>query len=100
MVKQLKQNMLVPYIAIAFILLSFFLQPFPEFIKGYGRILVSESILLTDYVSVGGIGPALFNSGTLMLISYIIIRKLDLRVTGSIFAGLNSAKGIRANFLM
>jgi len=88
MVKQLKQNMLVPFIAIAFILLSFFLQPFPEFIKGYGRILVSESILLTDYVSVGGIGPALFNSGTLMLISYIIIRKLDLRVTGSIFAGI------------
>lgn len=93
MVKQLKQNMLVPYISIAFILLSFFLQPLSEFVSGYGRILISKSILLTDYVSVGGIGPALFNSGTLMLISYILIRKLDLRVTGSIFAGILTIGG-------
>jgi len=85
--------MLVPYIAIGFIILSLFLQPLSEFFKGYGRILVSESILLTDYVSVGGIGPALFNSGSLMLISYILIRKLDLRVTGSIFAGILTIGG-------
>jgi len=85
--------MLVPYIALGFIILSLFLQPLSEFFKGYGRILVSESILLTDYVSVGGIGPALFNSGSLMLISYILIRKLDLRVTGSIFAGILTIGG-------
>ena len=93
MVTRLRHNMLVPYIAIGFILLSLFLQPLSEFFKGYGRILVSESILLTDYVSVGGIGPALFNSGSLMLISYILIRKLDLRVTGSIFAGILTIGG-------
>jgi hypothetical protein len=93
MVTRLRHNMLVPYIAIGFIILSLFLQPLSEFFKGYGRILVSESILLTDYVSVGGIGPALFNSGSLMLISYILIRKLDLRVTGSIFAGILTIGG-------
>ena len=93
MVTRLRHNMLVPYIALGFIILSLFLQPLSEFFKGYGRILVSESILLTDYVSVGGIGPALFNSGSLMLISYILIRKLDLRVTGSIFAGILTIGG-------
>ena len=93
MKKHLKQNMLVPYISLSFIILSLFLQPLSEFINGYGRIMVSTSILLTDYVSVGGIGPALFNSGSLMLISYVLIKKLDLRVTGSIFAGILTIGG-------
>lgn len=93
MYEKLRHSMLIPYIAGLFILISFFMQPFPEFIRGYGRILVSESILLTDYVAVGGVGPALFNSGTIMLISYIFIRKIDLRVTGSIFAGIMTIGG-------
>jgi len=91
--KKILHNMLVPYISIGFIILSLFLQPFSEFLKGYGNIIVSESILLTDYVSVGGIGPALFNSGTLMLLSYFIVKKLNLRVTGSIFAGILTIGG-------
>lgn len=93
MVKQLRENMLVPYIAMGFIILSLFLQTPAKFISGYGKILVSTSILLTDYVSVGGIGPALFNSGSLMLISYILVRKLVLRITGSIFAGILTIGG-------
>jgi len=91
--KRLTQSMLIPYISSAFIILSLFLQPLSEFFNGYGRILVSKSILLTDYVAVGGMGPALFNSGSLMLITYFIIRKLDLRVTGSIFAGIMTIGG-------
>ncbi len=91
--KTILHNMLVPYLSISFIIFSLFLQPFSEFLSGYKKIITSESILLTDYVSVGGIGPALFNSGTLMLLSYLIIRKLDLRVTGSIFAGILTIGG-------
>ncbi len=91
--KTILHNMLVPYLSIGFIIFSLFLQPFNEFLNGYKMIITSESILLTDYVSVGGIGPALFNSGTLMLLSYLIIRKLDLRVTGSIFAGILTIGG-------
>ncbi len=91
--KRLTQSMLIPYISSAFIILSLFLQPLSEFFNGYGRILVSKSILLTDYVAVGGMGPALFNSGSLMLITYFFIRKLDLRITGSIFAGIMTIGG-------
>jgi hypothetical protein len=85
--------MLVPYLAIAFIIISLFLQPLSVFFEGYKEILLSESILLTDYVHVGGLGPALFNSGTLMLIAYAIVRKLGLKVTGSIFAGILTIGG-------
>lgn len=86
--ERIKHNMLIPYVSSAFIALSLFLQPLSDFLIGYRDILLSDSILLTDYVEVGGIGPALFNSGTLMLLSYIIVRRLDLRITGSLFAGI------------
>jgi len=85
--------MLVPHVATFFIVLSFFLQPFSEFLAGYRDILLSDSILLTDYVFVGGMGPALFNAGTLMLLSYVIVRRLDLRISGSIFAGIYTIAG-------
>lgn len=93
MIETIKRNMLVPYIAILFLTLSLFLQPLPELLEGYIQILVSESILLTDYVAVGGIGPALFNSATLMLLSYYFVKKQGLRISGSIFAGIMTIGG-------
>ena len=93
MKKRIKNHLLIPYVSIAFIIISLVLQPFGEFITGYIHILTSESILLTDYIVVGGEGPALFNAGSLMLLTYLIIRKLDLRVTGSIFAGILTIGG-------
>jgi hypothetical protein len=93
MKSRLRHNMLVPYIASLFMILSLFLQPFSEFLVGYKNILISESILLTDYVVIGGIGPALFNSGSLMLLCYILVRIIDMKMTGSIFAGILTIGG-------
>lgn len=93
MAKTIKNNLLIPYIAMAFIVISFFLQPFSSFLDGIWAITTSESILLTDFVAVGGEGPALFNSGLLMLVSYVFIRRLDLRISGSIFAGILTIGG-------
>ena len=89
----IKNNLLVPYIAISFIILAIFLQPLGDLINGFYMIQISESILLTDFVAVGGIGPALLNSGLLMLFSFILMKKLDLRITGSIFAGILTIGG-------
>jgi len=91
--KHISNNLLLPYIGISFIILAFVLQPLPELINGFYLIQISESILLTDFVAVGGIGPALLNSGLLMTISYLFIKKLDLRVTGSIYAGILTIGG-------
>ena len=93
MVNKMKEHLLVPYISILFIVLSFFLQSPLDFINGYYHILISESILLTDYVVIGGIGPTLFNSGSLMLLSYLLVKKLGLKVNGSIFAGILTIGG-------
>lgn len=91
--KWLKESMLLPIIACLLIVSSFFFQSFGDFVEGYYQILISESILLTDFVEVGGIGPTLFNSGSLMLLSYILVRKLDIKITGSIFAGIMTIGG-------
>ncbi len=91
--KTIRHNMLVPYLSIFMMLLGIFLQPLDIFLDGLLKITLSPSILLTDYVALGGHGPALFNSGLLMILAYLIIRKLDLRVTGSIFAGILTIGG-------
>lgn len=93
MKKAIQETLLVPYLAILFIVISLFLQTPSEFISGYIEILKSESILLTDYVVIGGIGPTLFNSGSLMLLSYLLVKKLGLRINGSIFAGILTIGG-------
>jgi hypothetical protein len=86
-------TMMIPHIAIAMMIIGVLLQPLPAFWEGYIDILTSTSILLTDYIAVSGVGPTLFNAGSLMLLSYIIVKKLSLPITGSIFAGLFTILG-------
>ena len=93
MKQHIKNTLLVPHIAILFIVHSLILQPFRELINGFYNIQINQSILLTDYVAVSGLGPALLNSGILMGLSYLFIRKLDLKMTGSIFAGILTIGG-------
>jgi len=91
--EKMKQSMLIPVVIVLYIGTSIFLQPFPEFVDGYTKILLSDSLLLTDYIYLGGLGPTLFNAGTLMLFTYLIVRKLKLRITGAIFAGILTIGG-------
>jgi len=91
--RHFEQNLMVPYLAGLFLVVSLLLQAPQEFLEGLVAIQLSESILLTDYVAVGGVGPALFNSGALMLLTYLLIRKFDLRITGAIFAGILTIGG-------
>ena len=69
------------------------MQPFHVFLEGYFSILFSKSVLLSDYMTIGGLGPTLFNSGSLMLLSYGIVRTLDMRISGALFAGILTIGG-------
>ncbi|PAT01286.1 hypothetical protein CI105_07455 [Candidatus Izimaplasma bacterium ZiA1] len=93
MKKKLRKNMLIPYIGSGLILLAFILDSPVNIFNGYKVILLSQSILLTDYLLIAGIGATLLNSGLLILVSYLIIKKLDLRVTGPLFAGILTIGG-------
>lgn len=88
-----RKNMLIPEISIVFIVLSLFLQPLQELIDGFFRIQTSKSVLLSDFVVIGGEGPALLNSGLLMLISFLFVKRLNIRISGPIFAGILTIGG-------
>lgn len=79
-------------IALAFIVLAFiFDRPYDIFL-GYKEIILSSSILITDYLSFS-IGAAFFNAGSLLLIYLIFIKLLDIRISGPVFAGLLAILG-------
>lgn len=60
---------------------------------GYLEILQSPSVLITDYLAVGGLGATLFNVASIMLINIVMLRMLKLKMSGPIFAGLLTIAG-------
>lgn len=77
-----------------FILLSSFLFNTPrDIIMGMKKIILSPSILLTDYMKLANIGSALFNSSLLMLISLIIARINKISMKGPVIAAIFTIGG-------
>ena len=88
----------VPYFiiciyALVLILVSFMLSPVEEIFRGFWNILLSPSNLITDYMEIGGIGAAFFNSGLVTLISGIILKRLYTHVTGPLIAAVFTVSG-------
>ncbi|HHU03192.1 MAG TPA: DUF1576 domain-containing protein [Christensenellaceae bacterium] len=70
-----------------------FLGSFREIIDGILKIIVSPSILITDYFVLCGIGASLVNSGTLMLLSTLIAQISKARMSGSLIAAIFTVGG-------
>jgi len=70
-------------VALAFV----FQQPASLF-RGFFRILFSSSVLITDYIAVGGLGAALFNAGVIGLVSLLSLRIARAELNGAAVAGL------------
>lgn len=64
-----------------------------EIITGMKNILKAPSILVTDYMAIGNIGSALFNSGLLMLIAVFIVWKNKVEMNGPIMASIFTIGG-------
>lgn len=90
----LRKRMLISILIVIFFCLSFVVDSPRNLWNGYVNILKSESILVTDYLAIGGLGATLFNVATILLFNYlIIIHLMKLKITGPIFAGLLSIIG-------
>ncbi len=59
-----------------------YLQPIDELFQGLYNILTSTSVLITDYMVVGGVGPALVNGALVGLIGFILIKINKVPMTG------------------
>lgn len=85
--EEVKYKVLFLYSSI--ILLSAFLFNTPvEIFEGMKRIVLSPSILLTGYISVGNLGSAFFNSGLLLLIALFITKINKVSISGPIIASI------------
>lgn len=88
-----KQNRIIAGLLFAFLIIIISLEPFGTLMANYWKILISPSILLSDYLEVGGLAATLFNVFTTLLFNLILIRMLKLNFTGPIFAVLLTIVG-------
>ncbi len=63
-------------------------QPSLSLLKGFWLIQINETGLITDPVATGGVGAALLNAALVLLLSTLLIRKMNLPFTGAAFACL------------
>ena len=89
-----KVKFIVVFIYATLVLLSSFVfNNSHEIISGMNKILQAPSILVTDYMAIGNIGSALFNSGLLMLIAVFIVWKNKVEMNGPIMASIFTIGG-------
>lgn len=82
-----KYKILFMYASIIFLSAFFFNTP-GEIFSGVKNIITSPSILLTDYIEVGNLGAAFFNSGLLLLIILSITKFNNIHISGPIIASV------------
>ncbi len=64
-----------------------------NFINDYYNILSSPAILVTDFLEVGGIGPAFINVALIGFFNIYLLRRFKMRINGLIIAALMTVMG-------
>lgn len=92
------QFFLKPWLALILMFLilfatAFYFDDLSTIYEGYLAILQSPSILISDYLEIGGLGATLFNVATILLINVVMISVLKMPLSGPIFAGIMTIAG-------
>lgn len=87
------KKMFLPFVIIILFGMAFLFETPQELFSGYLEILKSPSILISDYLYIGGISATLFNVATIMLINIALLTALKLKMNGPIFAGILTIAG-------
>ncbi|MEG0327508.1 MAG: DUF1576 domain-containing protein [Erysipelothrix sp.] len=86
-----KTNRLLLIFSCTMIIFSFIIDSSQSLLLGMKNIILSSSILITDYIAIGGIGAAILNASLLSLFASILIDRSEADMSGI---------GIGAVFLM
>ena len=92
-VEFLKKRMLLPILFVFLFAMAFVFDSPKEIWQGYLRILQSPSVLISDYLRIGGLGATLFNVATIILFNVLMLRYYKFKMTGPIFAGVLTIAG-------
>ena len=88
LINYLHHDLYAELFGVLLIIAAFFVSAPTDVISGFGEILISPSILLTDYVYVGGLGATLLNVGIMLLVNIFMIKRLKLAMSGPVYACL------------
>ncbi|NLJ89846.1 MAG: DUF1576 domain-containing protein [Clostridiales bacterium] len=87
----------VELVVLAYILIIFIvgltMQPVGELVDGLGKIIKAPGVLVTDYMVVASIGPALVNAALVSLIGYSMIVLSKVPFTGYSIAAVFTLLG-------
>jgi hypothetical protein len=75
------------------IITGFLMEPSMELLRGVLLIIEDPDYLISDYIGVGGMGAAFFNSGFLSLIIGILFLTQKTRITGISVASIFTVAG-------
>lgn len=90
--EKLKYRIIAGY-SLLILLTSFLFNSPKEVISGLGRIVISPSLLLSDYMVIGNIGSSMANAGILMLISLYVAKKNGALLNGPLIAAIFTIGG-------
>ena len=88
-----KRYLLAYLFGIYLIITAFILDKPSNIFLGMERIILSPDNLITDYIEVGGLGAAFFNSGLLTIISVILIHRTGAVLNGPLLAAIFTVSG-------
>ncbi|MBC7319045.1 DUF1576 domain-containing protein [bacterium] len=73
--------------------MGFLLSPIEEIGVGLLNILKSPSILITDYIAIGGLGATFINAGLVGLVGVVVAYLSGVKVSGLVIAGVFTMSG-------
>jgi hypothetical protein len=85
--------MLIPLIFGILLILAFTIEPLDQMLQGFVNILLSKSILVSDYLLIGGLAATLLNVSLTVMFNLLIVKWLKLKMTGPIFACILTIAG-------
>lgn len=88
-----KEYLILYAFGLLLLLSSFFVNSPKEIFDGMNTIFFSPSNLTTDYIEIGNLGAALFNSGMMTLLSIFLARRVGAMINGPLIAGIFIVSG-------
>lgn len=79
---------IILFYTLLFIIVGLMMQTPNELVEGLIKIITSSGILISDYMVIGGVGPALVNGGLVGLIGLILIKINKVPMVGATIAAI------------
>lgn len=85
--------LIIILLSISLIVSAFILDSPQTIINGLYKIIIAPDILLTDYISVGGIGAAFLNAGLMGLVNSFLLYRFKIHMHGLAIASIYTVMG-------